>query len=63
MSEPIAMTNEAVRPTATNRIMRALICSFVILSLGTASTPDLCLCSDGFGGFVFDAFAVHFCTV
>jgi hypothetical protein len=63
MSEAMAMTNEIVSPAATNRIMRALISSFVILCLGTASTSDLCLCSDGFGGFVFDAFAVDSCTV
>jgi len=63
MSDAMAITNEAVRPTATNRMMRAFISSFVILSLGTASTTYLCLCSDGFGCFVFDAFAVHSCTV
>jgi hypothetical protein len=63
MSDAMAMTNESVSPAATNRIMRALISSFVILSLRTASSSYLCLCSDGFGCFVFDAFAVHSCTV
>jgi hypothetical protein len=63
MSEAMAITNESVSPAATKRMMRALISSFDILSLGTASTSYLCLCSDGFGGFVFDAFAVHSCTV
>jgi hypothetical protein len=63
MSEAMAMTNESVSPAATKRMMRALISSFVILSLGTASSSDLYCCSDGFGGFVFDAFAVDSCTV
>ena len=63
MSEAIAITNEMVSPPATKRMMRALISSFVILSLGTASSSDLYVCSDGDGQFVFDAFAVHSCTV
>jgi len=63
MRDAMALTNESWRPAATNRIMRALISSFVILCLGTASTSYLYCCSDGFGCFVFDAFAVHSCTV
>lgn len=63
MSEAMAMTNEMVSPPATNRIMRALISSFVRRCLGTASSSYLCLCADGFGCFVFDAFAVHSCSV
>ena len=63
MSEAMAITNEIVSPPATNRIMRALISSFVILSLGTASSSYLYICSDGDWCFVFDAFAVHSCTV
>ncbi len=59
----MAMTNESVSPAATKRMMRALISSFVRRCLGTASSSYLCLCSDGFGGFVFDAFAVDSCTV
>ncbi len=63
MSEAMAITNEIVSPAATKRMMRALISSFVRRCLGTASSSDLCLCSDGFGGFVFNTFAVHSCTV
>ena len=63
MSEAMAITNEIVSPAATKRMMRALISSFVNLSLATTASSYLCLCSDGFGGFVFDAFAVHSCTV
>jgi hypothetical protein len=63
MSDAMAMTNEIVSPPATKRMMRAFISSFVRRCLGTASSSYLCLCSDGFGGFVFDAFAVHSCTV
>lgn len=43
--------------------MRAFISSFVKRSLGTTAAPYLCLCADGFGCFVFDAFAVNSCTV
>ena len=63
MSEAMAITNEMVSPAATNRIMRALISSFVSRSLGTASSSDLYVCCDGDGQFVSDAFAVHSCTV
>ncbi len=63
MSEAMAITNESVSPAATKRMMRALISSFVILSLGTASSSYLYICSDGYWCFVFDAFAVDSCTV
>ena len=63
MSEAIAITNESVSPAATNRMIRALISSFVILSLATTATSYLYGCADGFGCFVFDAFAVDSCTV
>ena len=63
MSEAMAITNEIVSPAATNRMMRALISSFVRRCLGTASSSYLYVCSDGYWGFVFDAFAVHSCTV
>ena len=62
MSEAMAITNETVRPTATNRMMRALISSLVILCLGTASSSDL-VCGLYCEGFVALPFAVHFWTV
>ena len=63
MSEAMAITNEMVSPAATNRMMRALISSFVSRSLGTTATSDLYVCSDGCWQFVSDAFAVHTGTV
>ena len=59
---PVDVTNvtESVMPTI--RISRALISSFVYRLLATATTTNLD-CGHDSGCFVFDAFAVHSCTV
>jgi hypothetical protein len=54
--------NDAVSPMPTVSTSRALISSFVNLSLATTASSYLVggYCT---GCFVFDAFAVHSCTV
>ena len=55
-------TNVTDKVMPTIKISRALISSFVYRFLATATTTDL-NCGYYAWGFVFDAFAVHSCTV
>ncbi len=60
---PVDATNVTDNVMPTIKISRALISSFVYRVLATATTTNL---HSGFyctGCFVFDAFAIHSCTV
>ena len=59
---PVDATNVTDNVMPTISMSRALISSFVYRLLATATTTDL-NCGHSTGCFVFDAFAVHSCTV
>jgi hypothetical protein len=59
---PVDATNVTDKVMPTIKISRALISSFVYRVLATATTTDL-HCGYYAWCFVFDAFAVHSCTV